>query len=131
MTFLKKILLIDADPRAGTAVRTSLERTGRFLVREEHDERCAMKSARWFQPNLILFDVASDGRAPTAAAEEFQKDETFRDVPIVCVRVDQSSKGVVLSSGILSGYSFFANPVPLEQFVGWIGELLAPPARQG
>ena len=45
MTFLKKILLVDHEPKATALVRRALESTGRFLVKVEADVRLAQHAA--------------------------------------------------------------------------------------
>ena len=42
MTFLKKILLVDHEPKVTALVRRALESTGRFLVKVEADVRLAV-----------------------------------------------------------------------------------------
>lgn len=125
MTFLKRILLVDPEPRLTTAVRAALEGTGKYLIKEEHDTRSAVNAARWFQPNLILFELFSAAPQASLIAQKIQQDAACQDTPVLFFKADDASERVV-SGGILSGYSFFANPVPLEEFVGCIAELLSP-----
>ncbi len=57
MTFLKKILLVDCEPRVTAVVRKALEATGKYMIKEERDSRHTLNAARWFQPDLILLDA--------------------------------------------------------------------------
>jgi CheY-like chemotaxis protein len=125
MTFLKKILLVDYEPRVTAVVRQALEETGKYLIKEEQDSRLAFNAARWFQPDLILFDVnlSSSG---SSIARQLQADPEFRDKPVVFLSLNTSFEGGVASGGILSGYSFTANPIRLEEFVRYVAELLNP-----
>ncbi len=127
MTFVKKILLVDYEPRVTALVRHALEATGKYLIKEEHDGRCAVKTARFFQPHLILFDIAMNHPAANAAARELQSDPAFKDTPVVFLGVNPSTDSVV-SAGILSGYSFFANPIRIDDFVCYVAELFKAPA---
>jgi len=129
MTFLKKILLIDNEPGITGVVRSALEQTGKYLIKEEHDSRLAVNAARWFQPDLILFDVLQDQTSATCVARKIQQDVSNRDTPVMFVSANTASDGRVASGGILSGYSFLATPVPIEEFVGYVGELLSPSSR--
>ncbi len=129
MTFLKKILLVDYDTRAGDAVCAALERTGKYRVKEEHDSRLALKSARWFRPDLILFDLAMSKPQAKRVASELQQDPEFRETPVVFVSVNSTGETGVASGGILSGYSFTANPVRIDELVRYIAELLELPAQ--
>src|SRR5207249_6246849 len=54
MTFLKKILLVDHEPRVTALVSPALESTGRFFVKVEADVRLAQHAAPWFRPDLLL-----------------------------------------------------------------------------
>ena len=60
-------------------------------------------------------------------ARQLQADPEFRDTPIVFLSVNTSFEGEIISGGILSGYSFVANPVRIEEFVRYVGELFSVP----
>jgi DNA-binding response OmpR family regulator len=126
MTFLKKILLLDHQPGLAAALRDALEQTGLYLIKEEHDSRMAMSAARWFQPDLILCDTMMEG-LDAGLLRQLQADAMCKDTPVVFVSPDMTGKGAVVSGGILSGYSFLASPVPLEQIGVYLADLLNPP----
>jgi CheY-like chemotaxis protein len=126
MTFLKKILLVDYEPRVTAVVREALEETGKYLIKAEQDSRLAFNAARWFQPDLILFDVNITSKDGNSVATQLQADPEFRDTPVVFLSVNATLEAGVASGGILSGYSFTANPVRIEEFVRYVGELLNP-----
>jgi len=126
MKFLKKILLVDYEPGVTALVRKALESTGKYVIKEENDSRRAVNAARWFQPDLILFDVLMSRPDGTAVARELQADASFKDTPVVFLSVNTAPEGGVVSGGILSGYSFFANPVRIDDFVRCVAELLSP-----
>ena len=130
MTFLKKILLVDYEPRVAVLMRAALQETGKYLIKEEPDSRHAVNAARWFQPNLILFDISMTKPHAAAAARELQEDPSFRETPVVFLSVNTSADGAVISGGILNGYSFSANPVRIEELVLYVAELLNKPAQR-
>ncbi len=125
MTFSKKILLVDYDPGVAALVRRAFEATGAYQVKEEHQTRLTFQ-ARWFQPDLILSDHAPAGSVAHALTQKMQDDPALRDTPVMFVRVDDAANGGVVSGGILSGYSFRANPVCLDELVGCVTEFLHP-----
>ena len=127
MTFVKKILLVDYEPRVTALVRRALEATGKYLIKEERDCRAAVTTARFFQPDLVLFDIAMNHPAASGAARELQADPSFKDTPVVFLAVNPATESAV-SAGILSGYSFFANPIRIEDFVRYVAELFKAPA---
>ncbi len=127
MTFLKKILLVDNESRVSGLIRSALEKSGGYVIKEEHDSRLALNAARWFQPDLILCDALTS-RAAAPVALQLQNDPGLRDTPLVFLSANDSGDQGVISGGILSGYTFLANRVPLDEFVGYVGELLRPSA---
>src|SRR6202040_52294 len=81
MKFPKKILLIDHEPGVTKLIRRALERAGKYLIKEEHDDRLALKAARWFQPDLILVDTAGQDRHNLE--REIQIDSALKDTPFL------------------------------------------------
>ena len=65
MKFLKKILLVDHEPKVTALVRQALESTGRYLVKVEQDSRLALHAAPWFLPDLIMLDAAKESEGDT------------------------------------------------------------------
>ena len=128
MTFLKKILLVDYEPRATALVKRALEESGKYLIKEEHDSRLAVNSARWFQPDLILFDVNRHTIESNSIVRQLQEDPALQGTPVVFLAINTAEEGGVISAGILSGYSFFANPIRVEEFVAYVAELFRVPA---
>ena len=129
MNFLKKILLVDYELRVSALVRQALEETGKYLIKVEPDSRLALNAARWFQPDLILFDVNLTTLNGSSVARQLQVDPEFQDTPVVFLSVNTSFEGEIVSGGILSGYSFTANPVCVDELVRYVAELLDLPVQ--
>jgi DNA-binding response OmpR family regulator len=119
--FPKKILLIDREPGVTRLVRRALDRAGKYVIREEHDDRLALHAARWFQPDLILLDTAGPDRQNLE--KEIQSDAALRETPVLSLN-GLKPESQMVSDGILSGYSFFAAPVRIEEVLHGIDELL-------
>ena len=119
----KKILLIDHERGVTQLVRRALERAGKYLIREEHDERLALHAARCFQPDLILVDTKLPSADRQNLRREIQSDRALKDTPILCLN-SVKSESQMISAGILSGYSFFAAPVRVEEVLRGVDELL-------
>ena len=126
MTFLKKILLVDYEPRVTALIRAALEKTGKYVIKEEHNSKLAIHAARFFQPDVILFDSLMTRHDGEDVAQQLQSDPSFKETPVVFVSVNTTPQDGVISSGILSGYSFLANPVRVEDVVRYVGELMKP-----
>jgi len=119
--FPKKILLIDREPGVTRLVRRALDRAGKYLIREEHDDRLALHAARWFQPDLILLDAAGADRQNIQ--RQIQTDAALRETPVLSLN-SLKPESQMVSGGILSGYSFFAAPVCVEEVLRSVEELL-------
>ena len=102
MTFLKKILLVDHEPRVTALVRRALESTGRFLVKVEGDVRLAQHAAPWFRPDLVLLDAAG-----TADREDMnrqlQNEPALKDTPFLYLSGNPTAEKKVMTGGFVSG----------------------------
>src|SRR6267378_2322107 len=121
MKFPKKILLIDHEPGVTRLIRRALERAGKYLIREEHDDKLALNAARWFQPDLILVDTAGQDRRNIE--REIHTDAALKDTPVLSLS-NLRPESQMVSGGILSGYSFFAAPIRVEEVLRGVDELL-------
>src|SRR2546423_9201657 len=121
MKFPKKILLIDHEPGVTRLIRRALERAGKYLIREEHDDKLALNAARWFQPDLILVDAA--GKDRRNIEREINNDAALKDTPDLSL-TSLLPVSQMVSGGILSGYSFFAAPIRVEEGLRAVDELL-------
>src|SRR5207237_7199197 len=81
MKFPKKILLIDHEPGVTRLIRRALERAGKYLIHEEHDDKLALNAARWFQPDLILVDTA--GQERRNIEREIHTDAALKDTLVL------------------------------------------------
>jgi DNA-binding response OmpR family regulator len=123
MKFPKKILLIDREPGVTRLIRRALERTGKYWIKEEHDSQFALHSARWFQPDLILLDSATATADREMLTRHIQTDSNLQQTPLVCLS-SLKSENQMVSGGILSGYSFFAAPIRVEEVLRGVEQLL-------
>jgi PleD family two-component response regulator len=121
MKFPKKILLIDHEPGVTRLIRRALERAGKYLIREEHDDKLALNAARWFQPDLILVDTPGQDRHNIE--RQIHTDAALKDTPVLSLS-NLRPESQMVSGGILSGYSFFAAPIRVEEVLRGVDELL-------
>jgi len=123
MTFLKKILLVDHEPRITALVRQALENTGHFLIKVEADVRLAQHAAPWFRPDLVLLDAAQSCEGEEVN-RQLQSEPTLKDTPFLFLSGNPEKK--VLTGGFLSGYSFLATAVTLDDLVRFVDEMVSP-----
>ena len=125
MTFLKKILLVDHEPRVTALVRRALEGTGRFQVKVEADLRLAQHAAPWFRPDLVLLDAAKTSESQEMT-RQLQGEPTLKDTPFLYLSGNSAAEKKVMTGGFLSGYSFLATAVTLEDLVRFVEDMLTP-----
>ena len=119
----KKILLVDKEPGVTRLIKRALEKTGKYKVKEEHDSQFALDAAKVFQPDLILMDTVSDGSDREQLAKKIQTDSILCDTPMVSLG-SLKPESQMISGGILSGYSFFASPVKVEEVLNGVEQVL-------
>jgi DNA-binding response OmpR family regulator len=135
MRFLKKILVVDHEPQVTAFVRRALESTGKYLVRVEQDSRLALHAAPWFLPDLILLDGAKAKSEGEDVNRWLKADPALKDTPLLFLSGSAAPEKKVMTGGFLSGYSFLATAVSLDDLVRCVDEMLNPapaaPAARG
>ena len=126
MTFLKKILLVDHEPRVTALVRRALESTGHFLVKVEADARLAQHAAPWFRPDLVLLDTAKSSESEDMN-RQLQSEPALKDTPFLYLSGNPTgAEKKVITGGFLSGFSFLASAVTLDDLVRFVEEMVSP-----
>jgi DNA-binding response OmpR family regulator len=125
MTFLKKILLVDHEPRVTALVRRALESTGRFMVKVEADVRLAQHAAPWFRPDLVMLDAPKTSETEDMT-RQLQGEPALKDTPFLYLNGNPAAEKQVMTGGFVGGYSFFATAVTLEDLVRFVEEMLTP-----
>ena len=113
MKFLKKILLVDHEPKVTALVRRALENTGRYLVKVEPDVRLAQHAAPWFRPDLVLLDAARTSEGEDVN-RQLQNEPALKDTPFLFLSGNPATDKKVMTGGFISGYSFLAAAVTLD-----------------
>ena len=126
MRFLKKILLVDHEPQVTAFVQRALESTGKYLVRVEQDSRLALHAAPWFLPDLILLDGAKAKSEGEDVNRQLKADPALKDTPLLFLSGSAAPENKVMTGGFLSGYSFLATAVSLDDLVRCVDEMLNP-----
>jgi len=130
MKFLKKILLVDHEPRVTALVRRALESTGKYLVKVEHDSRLALHTAPWFLPDLIVLDSARESEG-VDVNRQLKSAPSLKDTPFLFLSGNETPEKKVVTGGFISGYSFLATAVSVDDLLRCVDEMLnpAPAAR--
>ena len=119
----KKILLIDHEPGVTRLIKRALEKTGKYWVKEENNSQYALNAAKAFQPDLILLDTVSTNSGGEQLAKQIQTDSSLHSTPLLSLS-SLKPESQMVSGGILSGYSFFAAPVRVEEVLNGVEEVL-------
>jgi DNA-binding response OmpR family regulator len=125
MKFLRKILLVDHEPKVTALVRRALEGTGRYLVKVEADVRLAQHAAPWFRPDLVLLDAARASEGEDVN-RQLKTDPSLKDTPFLFLSGNPASEKKVMTGGFISGYSFLAAAVTLDDLLRFVDEMLNP-----
>ena len=126
MKFLKKILLVDHEPHVTALVRRALESMDKYLVRVEQDSRLALHAAPWFLPDLILLDGAQARSEAEDVNRQLKSDPALQDTPLLFLCGSSAPEEKVITGGFLSGYSFLATAVSLDDLIRCLDEMLNP-----
>jgi CheY-like chemotaxis protein len=78
----RRILIVDDEPAFIRLLKLNLERSGRYVVREENDSTRAYAAAVEFKPDLILLDMIMPSLHGTEVAFQIRSSE-LRHTPIV------------------------------------------------
>lgn len=124
----RRILLVDDQPLVTHAIRLQLERSGRFIVREENNPRLALTTAREFNPDLILLDVAMPGMNGWEVARQIQRDKPLERAQVVFL-TSGVTRSDALARNSVGNFHFIAKPVPssvLTSILDWLFRSDAP-----
>ena len=131
MKFLKKILLVDHQPKVTALVRQALESTGKYLVKVEQDSRLALHAAPWFLPDLVLLDAEKAEAESEDVNRQLKSEPTLKDTPFLFLSGNPAPEKKVVTGGFISGYSFLATAVSLDDLIRCVDEMLFPvPAKR-
>ena len=117
----KRILIVDDESGFTRLLKLTLEKTGRYLVREENDGTRARDTAREFQPDLILLDIVMPKIDGGEVAQKIRSDPKLADVPIIFLTAIVSEKE---GGKTIGGFPFIAKPVSLQAITQCIAEHL-------
>lgn len=122
MTEKKRIMLIDDEPPITRALALYLEGTGNYEVRTENEPLEALRSARLFQPHMILLDVSMPDLDGGELAAMIQKDEALVGVPIVFLTALVRPEEVQIIGKQIAGRPYLAKPADPEKVIACIEE---------
>jgi CheY-like chemotaxis protein len=121
----KRILIVDDESGFTRLLKLTLEKTGRYLVREQNDGTLARETAREFRPDLILLDIVMPKIDGGDVASQLKADPSLKATKIVFLTAIVSKKEATQGSGLIGGFPFLSKPVSLDALRACIEENLA------
>jgi DNA-binding response OmpR family regulator len=122
---MRRILVIDDDPKLSDLVRLFLEKTGRFEVCVENRSAQAAAAAREYQPDLIILDVDMPGKDGGDVARELAQEISVQTVPILfctsLISPAETANGIALRGGM----RYLAKPIDAKVLVESVDRVLA------
>jgi len=119
----RRILIVDDDRESTRLVKILLERTGCYLVREEHDATKAHQSAQNFRPDLILLDILMPETDGGEVAAQIEADPELQRTPIIFLTA-LVTKPETKAGLRIQGHPFLAKPITIPELINRIEENL-------
>ncbi len=116
----KKILVVDDEASLTRMLRRNLEATGKYEVREENSGVHAYKTAREFQPSMIILDVMMPDMDGGDVAAKIQDDENLKHIPIVFLTAILKKEEAGSTGSDIGGRTFLAKPVKVDDLIACI-----------
>lgn len=117
----KRVFIIDDESGFTRLIKLTLEKSGRYTVKEENDGTKAWLAAREFQPDIIFLDIVMPKIDGGDVAQQIRSDPALKHVPIVFLTAIVSEKE---GGHTIGGFPFIAKPVSLEAITRCIEQQL-------
>ena len=119
---MKKILIVDDEPKTLELLKQKLESTDAYEVFTESKGSLAVEAARKCQPDLILLDIMMPDLLGSAVAAAVHADPMLKHIKVVYItamlKADEEQHS---GADIIIG-----KPVSTEELVAVVDQVLAP-----
>lgn len=123
----KRILLVDDEKGFTHLLKLTLEKTGRYEVKEENDGTQAWLTARSFKPDIVFLDIVMPKVDGGDVAQKINSDPSLGNVKVVFMTAIVSEKESERDT--IGGFPFLAKPVTFDAVVEAI-EANVPDAKE-
>ena len=120
----KKVLIIDDERSITQIVKSILEGTGRYDVREEQRGRDTLNAVLVFRPDVILLDVMMPGMDGSEVAAQLRADARVNTIPVIFLTAALRKQEEYATGGFIGGHPFIAKPFKAEELIERIEEQL-------
>jgi CheY-like chemotaxis protein len=115
----KRVFIVDDESGFTRLLKLTLEKTGKYEVREENDGTKAWLAARDFAPDIIFLDIVMPKIDGGGVGQQMRSDPALKDVPIIFLTAIVSQTETKTDIG---GFPFLSKPVSLEAITRCIEE---------
>ena len=115
----KRIFIVDDESGFTRLLKLTLEKTGRFTVREENDGTKAWLAAREFAPDIIFLDIVMPKIDGGDVAQQIRSDPALAHVPVIFLTAIVAQRETKADIG---GFPFLAKPVSIDAIIQAIEE---------
>ncbi len=116
----KRVLLVDDERGFTHLLKLTLEKSGKYLVKEENDGTQAWLTARDFKPDIVFLDIMMPKADGGDVAQKITADPSLSGVKIVFMTAIVSRKES--NQDTIGGFPFLSKPVSFQQVVDAIEE---------
>lgn len=117
---MKRILIIDDEPRYTRMMKRLLETTGRYVVHTENTSLQSVNRAAEVMPDLILLDVVMPGLDGGDVATRLRSTPSLRQIPVVFLTALVAKKEACGTPTMSGGYRFIRKLAPEEELLACI-----------
>ncbi len=121
----KRILVIDDEASLTRMLKLNLEETGQYEVRTENQGSKALNAAREYKPDLMLLDIMMPDMSGGDVAARMLDDNELKNIKIIFLTALISKQETETAKGKISGRSFVAKPVKIDELIEKIQEELS------
>lgn len=108
-----KVLIIDDEKSFTSVVKSYLEETANYQVREENKGARAVSSAKEFCPDVILLDINIPDLSGGEVAAMIKNEPMLKDIPIIFVTALIRKN----EETAIRGHRYVAKPVQMEELM--------------
>jgi CheY-like chemotaxis protein len=120
----RRILIVDDDRESTHLVKILLEKSGRYVVREENDATRAYQAAQNLRPDLILLDILMPGADGGDVAAQIETDPGLDRTPIIFLTA-LVTKTEAKAGLRIQGHPSFPKPISIPDLINRIEENLS------
>lgn len=116
----KRVLLVDDEVSFTQIAKLVLEDTGAYEIRVENAARNALKTARHFDPEVIVLDILMPEMSGLDVAASLRSDRQTKACPIIFLSAAMSKEQTSFENELLKDCVVVTKPVSTEDLIAQI-----------